>query len=230
MRRYVKKVACFAMILILLVGSFVGCGKLNRTADERDLDAYRASIYNLAGTDALGRKVEVADGIRDDGVYVGMWYSIWHGQHPDLQTDIRDIQKLLDAGAEGKAKLEDLSDWAQFYYWGEPLYGYYDSTDPFVLSRHIELFTNAGIDFLLIDVTNAYVYETAGTVFLGGCLGLIRRRSTTGIHRLLLPSMIMLRPISAVCPLPLTAVTIIFLKWSKEITEKDCLSSRSGTR
>lgn len=166
MRRYVKKVACFAMILILLVGSFVGCGKLNRTADERDLDAYQASIYNLAGTDALGRKVEVADGIRDDGVYVGMWYSIWHGQHPDLQTDIRDIQKLLDAGAEGKAKLEDLSDWAQFYYWGEPLYGYYDSTDPFVLSRHIELFTNAGIDFLLIDVTNAYVYETAGTVFL----------------------------------------------------------------
>ena len=166
MFRYIKKAACFAVSLILILGSFIGCGKINRVNDTRDLDTYQASIYNLTGKDSLGRKVEVVDGVRNDSVYVGMWYSIWHGQHPDLQTDIRDIQKLLDSGEAGKAKLEDLSDWAQFYYWGEPLYGYYDSTDPFVLSRHIELFTNAGIDFLLIDVTNTYVYENAGTTFL----------------------------------------------------------------
>ena len=36
------------------------------------------------------------------------------------------------------------------YYWGEPLYGYYLSRDPWVMSRHVELFVEAGIDVLIL--------------------------------------------------------------------------------
>lgn len=167
MSKKIKRIICCLFCMILCLQFSVGCNSNEkRIDDERNLSAYETSIYNLAGTDALGRKVNEVDGVRDSSVYVGMWYSFWHGQHTSLQTEIRDIQKLLDSGDEGVAKLKDLSDWAQFYYWGEPLYGYYNSMDPFVIARHIELFTNAGIDFLLVDVTNAYVYKEVGYVFL----------------------------------------------------------------
>lgn len=46
-----------------------------------------------------------------------------------------------------------------FHYWGEPLYGYYRSEDPWVIRRHLELFLHAGIDFLCFDTSNALIYE-----------------------------------------------------------------------
>lgn len=54
----------------------------------------------------------------------------------------------------------------QFHFWGEPLYGYYNMQDPWVVTRHVELFTNAAIDYLCIDATNAFIYpESAKNLF-----------------------------------------------------------------
>ena len=47
----------------------------------------------------------------------------------------------------------------KFHYWGEPLYGYYCSADPWVITRHIELMMAMGIDFLVYDYTNATAYD-----------------------------------------------------------------------
>ncbi len=44
------------------------------------------------------------------------------------------------------------------HYWGEPLYGYYRSTDPWVLRRHAQLLSDAGVDVLIFDTTNAQSY------------------------------------------------------------------------
>lgn len=46
----------------------------------------------------------------------------------------------------------------QYHFWGEPLYGYYNSLDPWVIRRHVELFISAGIDCLVFDATNAHCY------------------------------------------------------------------------
>jgi hypothetical protein len=43
-------------------------------------------------------------------------------------------------------------------YWGEPLYGYYLSTDPWVIRRHAQLLVAAGVDTLIFDTTNAVTY------------------------------------------------------------------------
>ena len=40
------------------------------------------------------------------------------------------------------------------HYWGEPLYGDYLSTDPWVIRRHAQLLSAAGIDTLIFDTTN----------------------------------------------------------------------------
>ena len=45
------------------------------------------------------------------------------------------------------------------HYWAEPLYGYYLSTDPWVLRRHAQLLADAGIDTLIFDTTNAQIYR-----------------------------------------------------------------------
>lgn len=115
------------------------------------------SRLSLMGIDALGRKVTPVSESRDKK-YVGVFYFLWLGQHPTIQTDIRDIQKLLNMGEEGKKKLEDLSDGGQFYFWGEPLYGYYNMADPWILVRHLELLYNAGLDFICFDTTNCFGY------------------------------------------------------------------------
>ncbi len=45
-----------------------------------------------------------------------------------------------------------------YHYWAEPLYGYYRSTDPWVIRRHAQLLSAAGIDTLIFDTTNAVTY------------------------------------------------------------------------
>ena len=42
------------------------------------------------------------------------------------------------------------------HYWGEPLFGYYFQTDRWVLSRHCQMLTDAGVDFLVFDTTNGF--------------------------------------------------------------------------
>ncbi len=166
MNKHIKKVALLLALTFQLL-SWTSCGKENaeRIRDSRELTEQEYSLYNLAGTDDVGRKITVKDP-SEDTRYVGIWYSFWEGQHSLLQPRIRDIQKLLDMGEEGKKILESQDDFACFYYWGEPLYGYYDMRDPYVVTRHIELFTQAGLDFVCVDVTNGYDYLEVGEVFL----------------------------------------------------------------
>ena len=100
---------------------------------------------------------------------VGIFYFVWLGQHPGQQKGIYDISKLLKeapedlwAAPEGTPK----SPAGQFHFWGEPLYGYYDSRDPWVVTRHVELLMNAGIDYLMFDTTTAVVYPESISVVL----------------------------------------------------------------
>jgi len=46
-----------------------------------------------------------------------------------------------------------------YHFWGEPLFGYYRSDDPWVLRRHAALLSDAGVDFLVFDTTNAVIYQ-----------------------------------------------------------------------
>lgn len=46
------------------------------------------------------------------------------------------------------------------------MFGYYNSADPWVIRKHVELFIAADIDFLALDFTNAIVYDKVLTVLL----------------------------------------------------------------
>ncbi len=142
----------------------------NRLTDGRGLTPEEYTAMNTVGTDALGRVIAEADDARDGTRYVGIWYSLWEGQHTYMQTAIYDNQKLLST-PEGTAKLESEEDCAEtrldeFHFCSEPLYGYYNMKDPWVVARHVELLTAAGVDYLCFDTTNAIVYNDVAKLVL----------------------------------------------------------------
>ena len=57
------------------------------------------------------------------------------------------------------AAYQQLSQIGAFHFTNEPLYGYYNSSDPWVITRHMELFILAGIDFIFLDTSNSLIYD-----------------------------------------------------------------------
>ena len=121
-------------------------------------------VNSLCGVDQFARTFNTLAGNRENR-YVGMFYFLWLGQHPSITTGIYDITKIFaaDSGAPYKNLFNlqgtPISPYGQFHFWGEPLYGYYNSLDEYVMRKHIELLTAAGVDFLVFDVTNASSYD-----------------------------------------------------------------------
>ena len=130
--------------------------------DEPGLDpAVKAEEYyqngytynSVVGIDQFGRTIAPSMTEREDK-YVGMFYYI-HRESAGIP--IYDISKILQM-ENGLNKLlyenSSVSPENTTHWWGEPLYGYYNSGDKWVIRRHLELFTYAGIDFLMMDCTN----------------------------------------------------------------------------
>ena len=121
------------------------------------------TINSLVSTDALGRHFDEAN-VTSSNRKVGIFYHVWHGYHTPYKTP--NITELLSENPELLFdKTTDIySDSPSdntpnpMHYWAEPLYGYYASSDPWVVERHIELFTMSSIDYLAIDLTNLLLY------------------------------------------------------------------------
>ena len=110
-------------------------------------------------TDALGRTVppgSEAPPARTNR-FVGIFYFLTMGR--DITTLPNDLSKILPQDPDLLSK-PDSPLWGDRgpYYWGQPLYGYYNSRDPWVLRRHAALLADAGIDVVIFDTTNRKTY------------------------------------------------------------------------
>ncbi len=117
----------------------------------------------LAGVDDLGRVLPMNDTVpnsREGERYVGIFYFLWQGQHgtsgPYDNSKLENIEGALSSesgwieaggGAVGS-----------HHFWGEPLFGYYTSDDEWVMRKHVQMLTDADVDFLVFDATNGYTY------------------------------------------------------------------------
>ncbi len=113
-----------------------------------------------AATDALGRTLptpEEVGPVRPDR-NVGIFYFLTH--NPGGERPPNNIAEILAQDPDALRK-PDSPLWGGrgAYYWGEPLYGYYNSTDPWVLRRHANLLADAGIDTVIFDTTNRVTYR-----------------------------------------------------------------------
>ncbi len=121
-------------------------------------------------TDALGRRLpqykECGPPRKDR--YVGVFYFIWLGEHG--QGGPYDITRILSANPTDPQYGPENA----FHHWGESELGYYLSTDPYVIRKHCAMLTNAGVDTLIFDVTNAFTYP-ANYLRICGIFSQIRR-------------------------------------------------------
>ena len=162
-----KKAAALALGLLLSV-QLGACARGGLKTFEQDGELQPSSVSKeeslnmLASVDDFGRAMQPSGGNKTDKErYVGLFYFLWSGQYG---TDkVRDINKML---YDGDPSLWSSSDVQQFHHWGEPLFGYYNSADPWVIRKHIELLTLAGVDFLVFDTTNSTVYYDVLDVLL----------------------------------------------------------------
>lgn len=114
-------------------------------------------------TDALNRTLPTATqspGLRPNRT-VGIFYFLWHERDltepafniAHILAKDPDILKKPNSPLWGPARTQ--------YYWGEPLYGYYNTLDPWVIRRHATLLADAGIDTVIFDTTNRRTYRDA---------------------------------------------------------------------
>ena len=113
----------------------------------------------IVGFDEYGRTVPAAAGKKDKRD-VGIFYFLWLGQ--PKSKDIYDVSKIIAEYGQDivfHEKGGNISPNGQAHWWAEPLYGYYNSSDKWVLRKHMEMLTEAGVDFLIFDTTNCELYE-----------------------------------------------------------------------
>lgn len=135
--------------------SWVGaCASLVLIALARPAHAAPASGADTwVAIDGLGRTMPTNDDVGDPRAAktVGIFYYMWHQRSAG---DIYDISKII---------AQDPAPWGPspaFHWWGEPQLGYYEINDEFVLRKHAQMLSDAGVDLVTFDVTNAYTYDS----------------------------------------------------------------------
>ncbi|MCR4683262.1 MAG: hypothetical protein K5647_08025 [Clostridiales bacterium] len=129
------------------------------------IEAFFAALSVTRGADGETEKITLSGGTdimisnkaEPDEIFdienrkdlVAICYSTWFdpimdqsGDDPANVTEV--LEGKRDWGAEG-----------EFHYWGKPALGYYRSTDRDVIRQHMIMLKEAGIDFIILDNTNA---------------------------------------------------------------------------
>ena len=128
--------------------------------DYRDLysDTWVAS-------DALGRKMPLLEEVgpvkTNKRRVVSIFYITWHTQnHFSVfkKTYSADVSKILKTGPDARLDAKHPLWREGSYHWGEPEMGYFLSQDEYVIRKDMSMLSDAGVDVLVLDVTNAVRY------------------------------------------------------------------------
>jgi len=110
-------------------------------------------------TDAVGRKLpdhaEVGGPKQDK--YVAIFYWTWHGTE-HATAGYANVSRIVEQYPEAVNDYDHPA-WravsgVRAHHWAEPLFGYYRTTDPWVLRKHAEMLSDAGVDVVVFDCTN----------------------------------------------------------------------------
>jgi hypothetical protein len=116
-------------------------------------------------TDAIGRKMPAFDQVgpvkTDKKRVVSIFYITWHTE--DNFTLFKkpysaDVSKILKADSGARLDADHLLWSEKSYHWGEPEMGYFLNQDEYVIRKDMSMLADAGVDVLVMDVTNAVRY------------------------------------------------------------------------
>jgi hypothetical protein len=166
-----KKLFCLIIAFSMLF-SIVACNKSTETNPQVKPGVQTGKRYEgpfvdvngaYGGVDDLGRVVagnNIVGNERDRKV--GIFYFLWMGEHG--KAGPYDNSAIVEANPDA---IKSEKDWLMsgggpqnaHHFWGEPLFGYYLSSDEWVMRKHLQMLTDAGVDFIVFDTTNGYIYD-----------------------------------------------------------------------
>lgn len=154
------------LLSITLIAQLASCkkntsGEVTPEPETPDVPGL-VTMNHVVGVDQFGRSFSSIDSSKADK-QVGLFFWLWIGQ--PYANGIYDASKIL-AMPNGLNLLTDIASHnpaispnGQAHFWGEPLFGYYNSEDIWVIRKQIEMLTVAGVDFIYFDATNAFIYK-----------------------------------------------------------------------
>ena len=151
------------ILLVLLAISINATAQKKNKAEVTPRDLYSDT---WVATDAIGRTMptntETGDIKNDKRRVVGIFYITWHTQniHSWKAPYSADVTKILEQDPEARKdtnhKLWQID--AYHFHYAEPEMGYFLSQDEWVIRKDISMLTDAGVDVMIMDVTNAVRY------------------------------------------------------------------------
>ncbi len=145
-----------AMLVCLLLALSLGACGTGSPGSFEESDDRRSGFLQTSATDDYGRSFGAVDGYNDK--VVGIFYFLWLSQASQAVT----VDSYVEEGrAEAALTGDEVAYAPTFTYWGEPMYGFYRLEDEWVVRKHVELFMNAGLDFICFDTTNNDYYRAA---------------------------------------------------------------------
>ncbi|MBK5196144.1 MAG: hypothetical protein JJE08_08990 [Proteiniphilum sp.] len=178
-----KSLHSFILITVYLLSLSSSCKK-NEELSNTSLAAIPTVeesqfLQPLAGCDELGRVLPAHEETGDikGNRSVGIFYFLWQGDDASKISELSwDLSKIIfnhpEVLEDGDNENWGSRERGRFYYWGEPVYGYYRGDDYWVHLRSMQLLTDAQVDFLVIDATNALIYEEQSEALMRAILTL----------------------------------------------------------
>ena len=151
----------FPFFLAMALALVVSCGGPKEIAQNGEIDLYSDT---WVATDALGRTMPQIDSVgpvkNDQRRVVGIFYITWHTQGLlNARSPYEaDVTKVLQKDPNARFQADN-PEWKYgSYHWGEPEMGYFLSQDEWVIRKDMSMLADAGVDVLVMDVTNAVRY------------------------------------------------------------------------
>jgi len=120
------------------------------------------SSNQWAATDGLGRRlpVESEAGAPKKDKFIAIFYWTWHQGDDDTTYHVKNISEIVRKYPEAMKDYHHPA-WGTkqpgFFFWEQPLFGYYKTTDTWVLRKHAEMLADAGVDAVFFDCTNGTI-------------------------------------------------------------------------
>tara|TARA_B100000900_G_scaffold131186_1_gene110977 strand:+ start:447 stop:2522 length:2076 start_codon:yes stop_codon:yes gene_type:complete len=133
--------------------------------DNPNINKFR-DIYpdTWVASDGLGRKMPTMDITgpikKDQKRFTGIFYITWHTEdkvHIEKPYNA-DVTKILNEDPNARLNAYHKLWSESTYHWGEPEMGYFLSQDKYVIAKDISMLADAGIDVIILDVTNGVCY------------------------------------------------------------------------
>lgn len=158
----IKSFVAMLVLIALAQGLFIGDAHMKVNAEE-----WNVNSSSWVVTDALGRTTPSANEIQktQKDRFVGIFYHNWHHDFMNgtVNADRKAPRNVSQIIRENDDALNNSRVWGpniSYHYWGEPLFGFYDlSVDEYVIRKHAQMLTDAGIDTIILDYSN---YATSG--------------------------------------------------------------------